>query len=109
MSHQSASSYPTMDQRRSSTGSEKTLVDTPSHQVRASEDQKSSDTRSTRSRGSTSSIPSIMDKAAKKVKSKLGGKASASELKPKPKPQQPAGDSYPDTVYMWRALAETRI
>ncbi|KAI1087002.1 hypothetical protein F5B19DRAFT_98356 [Rostrohypoxylon terebratum] len=97
-----------MDQRRSSTGSEKTLVDTLSHPARVSEDKKpSSDARSTRSQGSTSSIPSIMDKAAKKVKSKLGGKSSASE--PKPKPQKPAGDSYPDTAYMWRALAETKM
>ncbi|KAI0886618.1 uncharacterized protein GGS22DRAFT_158267 [Annulohypoxylon maeteangense] len=115
MSHQSASSVPTMTPRRPSTGSEKTLVDTLTQKVDASErddDQKSSlDARSTRSQRSTSSVRSVMDKAAKKVKSKLGGESSTSDAKPKskPKPKQPAQDPYPDTVYMWRALAETRL
>ncbi|KAI2466212.1 hypothetical protein F4781DRAFT_365368 [Annulohypoxylon bovei var. microspora] len=114
MSHQSASAFTTMSPRRSSTTSEKTLVDTLGQNVDSSEkkyqtyDNKSSfDARSTRSRGSTSSIPSIMDKAAKKIKSKLGGKDSTS--KPKPKPKQPEHDPYPDTLYMWRALAETKM
>ncbi|KAI1459672.1 hypothetical protein F4805DRAFT_455470 [Annulohypoxylon moriforme] len=112
MSHHAASSLPTTSPRRSSTGSEKTLVDTMAPKADTSEkdyDQMSSfDSRSTRSRGSASSI---MDRAAKKVKSKLGGKSSTSEPKAKPesKSKQPASGSYPDTVYMWRALAETRI
>ncbi|KAI1210120.1 uncharacterized protein F4807DRAFT_423876 [Annulohypoxylon truncatum] len=112
MSHQSAS-YPTMGPRRSSIASEKTLVDTLSQKADVSEkdyDLKSPfDTRSARSRGSANSTPSMMDKAAKKVKSKLGGKSSTSKTKPKPQPKQSGHDSYPDTVYMWRALAETRI
>ncbi|KAI1100906.1 hypothetical protein F4804DRAFT_317664 [Jackrogersella minutella] len=116
MSHHSKSSSPAMSLRRSSATSERTLVDTSSRKVHASEkeyqdfDPKSSlDTYSTKSRASSSSFPSMMDKAAKKVKSKLGSKDSTSKPKPKPKPRQQVPDSYPDMAFMWQALAESKM
>ncbi|KAI0380538.1 hypothetical protein F5Y04DRAFT_100209 [Hypomontagnella monticulosa] len=109
MSQQYTSSSPTMNQRRSSIASEKTLVDASTRKLNATEKEKElyDDGASTKSRASSSSIPSMMSKAAKKVKAKLGEKSSSSKPKPKSKQQQP--DSYPDTLYMWRALAETKI
>lgn len=101
--------------RRSSTTSERTLVDTSSRQVDASDKEQvkdydrklSIDAGSTNSQGSSSSRQSIMGKAIKKVKSKLGDKSSSSTAESKPR--KPVADSYPDTVYMWRALAETKM
>lgn len=79
-------------------------------------DHKSSaETSSTRSRTSTGSLPSIMSKAVKKAKSKLGNKESSSKSKhkpksdPKPESKRPDYDAYPDTVYMWRALAGKKL
>lgn len=43
----------------------------------------------------------MMGKAVKKVKAKLGEK----EPSPKTKPKRLANDYYPDTAYMWQALA----
>ncbi|KAL7619732.1 hypothetical protein AAE478_010274 [Parahypoxylon ruwenzoriense] len=62
-------------------------------------------TSSTTSRGS--SLPGFMDKAMKKVKSKL--KDREVEMAPKPKAGQPARDSYPDAAFMWRALAGKKL
>ncbi|KAI1412045.1 hypothetical protein F5Y13DRAFT_50656 [Hypoxylon sp. FL1857] len=114
MSQQSAMSSPAAGLRRSSIASEKTLVD---RKLNASEeeyqdydyDNKSSLAYSTRDRTGGSSL---LERAAR-VMSKLGGKDSASKSKskpkPKPKPRQPVRNSYPDTAYMWRSLAETRL
>ncbi|KAI1773133.1 hypothetical protein F4818DRAFT_423354 [Hypoxylon cercidicola] len=97
--------------RRSSIASETTLVDTPSRKVEVFKkdqdkdvDRKLSlDACSTSSLSSSSSRPSIMEKAIKKFKSKLGERGSTSTSEPKPR--RPASDMYPDSVYMWRALA----
>ncbi|XXH01592.1 hypothetical protein Hte_007952 [Hypoxylon texense] len=112
MSQQMSSS--TADARRSSTASETTLVATSSRKVYGSkemgqdkdDDRKLSlDADSTNSQSSGSSRPSIMEKAIKKVKSKLGDKGSTSTTEPEPKPKQSTASMYPDTLYMWRALA----
>ncbi|KAI1139341.1 hypothetical protein F5Y05DRAFT_381668 [Hypoxylon sp. FL0543] len=113
MSQVSEIPSPAAGLRRSSIASEKTLVD---RKPNASEqeyqeydyDRKSLDAYSTQSRAGGSSL---LDRAAKKVKSKLGGKDSASKTKSqsKTKPKRTVGNSYPDTAYMWRSLAETRL
>ncbi|KAI2635834.1 hypothetical protein GGS26DRAFT_550571 [Hypomontagnella submonticulosa] len=112
MSQQYTSSSPATNPRRSSIASERTLVDAStlkSNAVEKEAKELNDDNTSTKSRGSTSSIPSLMSRAAKKVKAKLGEKDSTSQPKPKPKPKQQQPDMYPDTLYMWRALAETKI
>ncbi|KAI0835946.1 hypothetical protein F5Y06DRAFT_274822 [Hypoxylon sp. FL0890] len=104
-------SSPAADPRRSSIASEKTLVD---RKLNVSEkeyqdydyDHKSLKAYSTQRRAGGSSL---LDKAAKKVKSKLGGKDSTSKSNSKPKPKKTVGNSYPDTAFMWRSLAETRL
>ncbi|KAI2603160.1 uncharacterized protein GGS25DRAFT_510238 [Hypoxylon fragiforme] len=122
MSHQYTHSSFSSSLRRSSIVSEKTLVDTQAAgateeklQAKHNDHKSSAETSSTRSRTSTGSLPSIMSKAVKKAKSKLGNKESSSKSKhkpksdPKPESKRPDYDAYPDTVYMWRALAETRL
>ncbi|OTA86888.1 hypothetical protein M434DRAFT_399695 [Hypoxylon sp. CO27-5] len=105
-------SSPTAGLRRSSVASERTLVD---RKLNASEleyqdydyDEKLHlEAYSTQSRAGGSSL---LDRAVKKVKSKFGGKDSASKSQSKPKPKQPVRNSYPDTAYIWRSLAETRL
>ncbi|KAI1763102.1 hypothetical protein GGR53DRAFT_498604 [Hypoxylon sp. FL1150] len=103
--------------RRSSTASETTLVDTPSRQIdtykkeQAKEDdwKSSLDASSATSQGGSSSRPGVIGKAIKMVKSKLGDRSSASAAEATPKPRMLTTDYYPDTAYMWRALAETKM
>ncbi|KAI4859286.1 hypothetical protein F4820DRAFT_454023 [Hypoxylon rubiginosum] len=118
MSHQTTLLSSTAGARRSSIASETTLVDTSSRKMYASKekDQDKDDDRklsldagSTHSQASGSSRASMMEKAIKKVKSKLGEKGSTSTSEAKPKPKQSTTNMYPDTVYMWRALAETKM
>ncbi|KAI0096826.1 hypothetical protein F4776DRAFT_556645 [Hypoxylon sp. NC0597] len=112
MSQQSTITSPAADMRRSSVASERTLVDKKSNAFEQEYqdydyDQKSQlEPYSAQSRAGGSSL---LDRAAKKVKSKFGGKDSASKSQSKPKPKQPVRNSYPDTAYMWRSLAETRL
>ncbi|KAI1385628.1 uncharacterized protein F4822DRAFT_413757 [Hypoxylon trugodes] len=105
MSQQSPYSSPVEEPRRSSFASEKTLVETPyrDNSEKNNNGRKSSTgTYSSQSSGSSSS--GIMDKAVQKIKSKLKDRDST----PKPK-RRPVRSSYPDTAYMWRALAESKI
>ncbi|KAI2627789.1 hypothetical protein GGR54DRAFT_590433 [Hypoxylon sp. NC1633] len=113
MSQKSVKSPVATGHRRSSTSSEKTLVDKSGGKLdfMVKEKDISDDvesylsTSSTKDGTSSSTVPSFMEKAMRKVKSTFGEKDS----KPTPKHKRPEFDSYPDTVYMWRSLAETRI
>ncbi|KAI2769798.1 hypothetical protein F4815DRAFT_489458 [Daldinia loculata] len=115
MSPQSELSFSTntTSSRRPSIASEKTLVDTLSKTEDASEEkyQGGNDYRKSsfdvKTMASSSSLPSKskMGKAIEKIKSKLREKDTTS----KPRGSRPVPDGYPDTLYMWRSLAETRL
>ncbi|KAI1479686.1 hypothetical protein F4774DRAFT_381767 [Daldinia eschscholtzii] len=99
--------------RRSSIASEKTLVATPSQRENGLKEksQESSNYEGRRLSSSVktiaahSSLPSKMGKAMEKVKSKLW----ENDSKFKPRDKQRVRDGYPDTAYMWRSLAETKL
>ncbi|KAI1660454.1 hypothetical protein F4813DRAFT_350022 [Daldinia decipiens] len=113
MSPQSELSSPTntTSPRRLSIASEKTLVDMLSRKEDASEEkyQGSNDYRKSSSDVKTlarsSSLLSKMGKAIEKVGSKLQEK----DINSRPRGSRPAPDGYPDTQFMWQALAETRL
>ncbi|KAI1464871.1 uncharacterized protein F4812DRAFT_440782 [Daldinia caldariorum] len=97
--------------RRSSIASEKTLVDTPS-QIEDATKEKSQESKkyhkpppSVKAEARNSWLPVKMGEAVEKVKLKL----RENDSKSKPRGRQPVRDGYPDTRYMWQALAETKL
>ncbi|KAI5863753.1 hypothetical protein GGS23DRAFT_596258 [Durotheca rogersii] len=107
----SSASNPTERPGRSSTTSDKTLVGAanPNTDSLAKDYtfRKPPSDASSSSQNRGSSLPGLVDKVKSKIKAKLKDKETDS--KPSSKPSPLANDFYPDSRFMWQALAETRM